>query len=98
MLGLREIDPRELRLPASRPDGADPVKLHRQISQFGRSLRGIPPIIVFEARDGVLVIYDGVTRATRAAKLLPGVLVTVDVIGRYARGFLNEPTVGDRLP
>ena len=35
-----------------------------------------------QAADGVLVVYDGVTRATRVAKLAPGTLVRVEVIGK----------------
>jgi hypothetical protein len=34
-------------------------------------------LIVYEGTDGVLVIYNGVTRATRNAKLAPGTLVRV---------------------
>jgi len=34
-----------------------------------------------------LIVYDGVTRATRVAKLLPGQMVTVEVIIRR----YNEP-------
>jgi len=30
-----DVDPRSLRLPGSRRSGADPLKLHRQIAQFG---------------------------------------------------------------
>lgn len=44
------------------------------------------------------MIFDGVTRATRVAKLLPGTLVRVEVIDdlRYSVGHL--PTVEDKLP
>jgi hypothetical protein len=40
----------------------------------------MPPPFVF--RDGAarLQLYDGVTRATRVAKLLPGTLIRVEVI------------------
>ena len=41
---------------------------------------------------------DGVTRATRVAKLLPGQLVSVEVIGDYPSPGSKLPTVGDRLP
>jgi hypothetical protein len=66
MPDLRDVDPRELRVPSSRR-GADPVKLQRQIARFGASSAGMPPIEVYEGSDGVLVIYNGVTRATRIA-------------------------------
>ncbi len=45
----------------------------------------MPRLFVFRASDGALVIYDGVTRATRVAKLLPGQTVSVEVIGRPCR-------------
>ena len=70
---IREVDPNELRLPPSRASGADPWKLHQQIRQFGSSKDGMPPIFVYEDPDGVLEISDGVTRATRIAKLAPPV-------------------------
>jgi hypothetical protein len=75
---FRDVDPRELRLPPSRAAGADPLKLQRQIAQFGTSTAGMPPLWVYEAADGALVVYNGVTRATRVAKLLPGLLVRVE--------------------
>ena len=94
---IREVDPGNLRLPPSRLSGADPWKLHRQIRQFGSSKAGMPPIFVYEDPDGVLEISDGVTRATRITKLLPGETVPVVVIGRYRRSRANSPTVKDRI-
>jgi hypothetical protein len=58
----------------------------------------MPPLIVYEGADGVLVIYNGVTRATRIAKLSPGALVRVEIIGRLRRAFGPEPKIGDVLP
>ena len=55
-------------------------------------------MVVFRASDGELVIYDGVTRATRVAKLLPGQTVPVELIGDLASAGGPYPTVGDRLP
>lgn len=95
---FRDVDPRELRPPPSRRSGADPIKLQRQIAQFGASSAGMPPLIVYEASDGVLVIYNGVTRATRIAKLAPGTLVRVEVIGRLRKAYAPEPKIGDLLP
>lgn len=69
---FRDVDPRELRVPSSRSSGADPFKLQRQIAQFGASAVGMPPLWVYESSDGFLVAYNGVTRATRIAKLPPG--------------------------
>jgi hypothetical protein len=92
------VDPRELRPVHSRRSGADPFKMHRQIARFGSSAAGMPPLEVREAADGVLVVYDGVTRATRLARLSPGTLVPVQVWGRLLRGFKNDPSIGDLLP
>ena len=41
----------------------------------------MPPILVYEDPDGILEISDGVTRATRIAKLAPGQTVPIVVIG-----------------
>lgn len=93
---FRDVDPRELRPPHGRPR-ADPVKLARQIARFGASSAGMPPIVVYEGTDGVLVIYNGVTRATRMAKLAPGATVPVEVIGRLRRAYGPDPSIGDTL-
>jgi hypothetical protein len=95
---LLDVDPRALHLPPSRASGADPVKLHRQIAKHGTTTAGMPRLIVFRASDGALVIYDGVTRATRVAKLMPGQMVPIDVIGALPSPGLNYPTVGDKIP
>lgn len=93
---FRDVDPRDLRPPGSRPQ-ADPEKLTRQIARFGASAIGMPPIIVYEAADGVLFIYNGVRRATRIAKLAPGTLVPVEVIGKLRRACGSDPSIGDTL-
>jgi hypothetical protein len=95
---LRPVDPRSLRLPPSRLSGADPVKLHRQLARFGSSTAGMPPIEVYEGSDGELMIANGVTRATRVGKLLPGTLVIVEVIGKYRTAVGRFPKIGDVLP
>lgn len=95
---FRNVDPRGLRVPSSRPAGADPVKLQRQIAQFGTSSVGMPPPWVYEGTDGELVIFNGITRATRMAKLAPGTLITVEVIGKLRAAFASLPTIGDLLP
>ncbi len=96
-LDLRRVDPRELRLPSSRAGGADPVKLQRQIARFGAATDGMPPLEVYEGADGVLLVYNGVTRATRIAMLAPGILVPVDVIDRLRRPYGLETRIGDLL-
>jgi hypothetical protein len=75
-----DVDPAELHLPPSRRHGVDPVKLARQINKHGDSLDGMPPLELVRGKDGQMRINDGVTRATRAAKLCPGVLVPAEVI------------------
>jgi hypothetical protein len=44
------------------------------------------------------MLYDGVTRATRVAKLLPGTTVRVEVMRTLARSLGHLPTVGDLSP
>lgn len=92
-----EVDPAGLRVPGSRRDGADPYKLHRQIAKHGTSIAGMPPIEVSRGSDGELVINDGVTRATRAARSLPGVFVPVEVIDALPIPGAQFPTIGDLL-
>lgn len=98
MADFRDVDPRELRLPSSRPTGADLAKLQRQIRLFGNSTAGMPIPWVYEGTDGHLVLYNGVTRATRVAKLCPGALMRIEVVGKLPRNFANSPKVGDFLP
>jgi len=92
-----EYDPASLRLPPSRASGADPWKLHRQIRQYGSSKDDIPPVLVYEDPTGLFEIFDGVTRATRIAKLTPGVTVPVLVIGRYRNSRKKSKRLGETL-
>ncbi len=46
----------------------------------------------------MLVLYNGVTRATRIAKLAPGALIRVEVIGKLPKAFAADPKIGDVLP
>ncbi len=94
---IRYVDPGELRLPPTRNAGADLWKLHLQIRRYGASQIGMPPLFVYEDPAGILEVSDGVTRATRIAKLLPGGTVPVIVIGHYRRSRANSPSVKDRL-
>ena len=93
-----DVDPKTLRLPSTRRSGADPVKLQRQIAKHGKSVQGMPPLFAYEATDGELILSDGVTRATRVAKLLPGTLVPVEIVGQMNIPGASAPTVGDKLP
>ncbi len=93
-----DVDPRSLRLPPSRAQGADPYKLPVQIAKFARSTAGMPPLEGYWGSDAELMISDGVTRATRVAKLMPGVLIRVEVLDNLRTPFGHLPTVKDRLP
>jgi hypothetical protein len=93
-----DIDPRTLRVPGSRRSGADPFKLHRQIARFGSSVQGMPQIEVSRGTDGELVINNGVTRATRIAKLVPGTTVRVEVIDDLPIPVGSFPSIGDLIP
>ena len=94
-----EVDPRTLRLPNSRRTGTDPYKLQRQIARFGTSISGMPPVWVTRGKDGVLRIDDGVTRATRIAKLSPGTLIPVKVVDELLSvDFTVLPTIEKMLP
>jgi hypothetical protein len=93
-----DIDPRLLRLPNSRRQGADPYKLQVQIARFGRSTDGMPALEVYRGSDGELMISNGVTRATRVAKLRPGTLVRIEILDDLPATFGHLPTVKDKLP
>ena len=93
-----DVDPRTLHVPPSRPTGADPVKLQRQIRLFGANTTGMPAPWVCRGTDGALVLFNGVTRATRVAKLAPGQLIRVEVIEDLPGPAGNTHTIGDLLP
>ena len=85
-------------MPSSRRAGADPFKLQRHIAKHGQSMQGMPTIEVSRGSDGELMINNGVTRATRIAKLLPGRLVRVEVIDDLPAPVGQLPTIGDMIP
>jgi len=93
-----DVDPKTLHLPSSRLSGADPVKLHDQTIRFGTSVVGMPPVLAYRGSDAAIMIYDGVTRATRVALLLPGKLVRVEVMRTIAKPVGHLPLLGDMLP
>jgi hypothetical protein len=94
---LIDVDPSQLRLLGSRVDGADPAKLARQFERFGLTTAGMPPPEVKRGTDGHLVLYDGVTRATRVAKYLPGIKLRVIVTGQLLAAVGHFPKLGDTL-
>jgi len=53
---------------------------------------------VYEGTDGFLMLYDGVTRATRLAIRSPGTLIRVEVIGKLPLALADAPRIGDLLP
>lgn len=62
-------------------------------------LDGMPPLQVVRGKGGHLRINDGVTRATRAAKLRPGELVPAEVIQELPRlDVTRMPKIKDTLP
>ena len=92
-----DADPATLHVPSSRRNGADPYKLHRQIAKHGTSIVGMPPIEVSRGTDGELVINNGVTRATRVARYLPGKKIPIEVIDTLPIPVGQFPTIGDLL-
>jgi hypothetical protein len=95
---LMQVDPGELHLPPGRSQGADPAKLARQISKYGSSLNGMPPLQLTRGRGGKLRINDGVTRATRAAKLRPAQLIEAEIIHELPTlDVTRTPTVRETL-
>src|SRR5437762_1174015 len=93
-----DVDPAKLRLPHERIDGADPAKLQRQIAHYGKSLVGMPTVLVYRGSDGELVLSDGVTRATRAAKFCPGSVIPAELLGLLHHPVGHLPTVQEKLP
>jgi hypothetical protein len=94
-----DVGPGELYLPPSRATGPDPAKLARQIARYGNSFVGMPPLQSVRGKLGQLRINDGVTRATRAAKLKPGQRVVAEVVHDLpALDDTRMPKVKDRLP
>jgi len=98
MARFLDVDPRTLHLPSSMLSGADLGKFARQFSKYGLSTVGMPAIKVEVDPDGRLIIIDGVTRATRVARFLPGQHVSVEVIGATRYNAAKLPTVAERLP
>ena len=74
------------------------MKLQQQIAHFGTSVQGMPPLEVSRGADGEFVVNNGVTRATRIAKLLPGVPVRVEVIDDLPIPGGSFASIGDLIP
>ena len=94
---FRDVDPRELRLPLRGVVQTRTSSSSRSLDSEHR-LSACHHLWVYEAADGVLVVYNGLTRATRIAKLAPGATIRVEVVGRLRRAYAGEPKIGDHLP
>ncbi len=79
---FRDVDPGDLRLPPSRPDGPSPHRYRTQVQRFGRKTDGMPVSEVTECKNGELMINNGVTRAVRVFNLSPGTTVSIEIIDR----------------
>jgi len=87
-----------LRLPPSRRSGADPFKLADQVRAFGTTVQGMPTIQVTRGARDELMINDGVTRATRIARINSDAMIEVEVIDdRPSWNLDNLPRVKERL-
>ena len=93
--GVRGCRSADAALAAQPASGADPVKLARQIAQYSSAIQDMPVPWVYRGTDEALMIYDGVTRATRVAELLPGTLIRVEVVGKLPAACGHLPTIGD---
>lgn len=93
-----QVDPLDLFLPPSRHEGADPGKYHRAVHLFGDSIEGMPPLQIMTTLDDRYVIFNGVTRATRAAVLRPGETVPAEITGRYPVYSKKLVPLSARLP
>ena len=71
--------PGKLRLPPTRPEGADDYKLALQEMEYGPSTEGMPAIEVLLGSDEQMIIFNGVTRATRAYRYHPNAPVLVEI-------------------
>lgn len=58
----------------------------------------MPPLEVSRGTDGELVINNGVTRATRIARLSPGTTVHVEIIDDLPIPVGSFPSIGDSIP
>lgn len=67
------------------------------MTRFGTSIAGQPPPEVKRGSDGEYVIYDGVTRATRAARYHPGVPILVEVTGRVKQPLSDWKRIEETL-
>ena len=58
----------------------------------------MPPLAVYRTTDGEFVIFDGVTRATRAARFCENQKVPGVVIGEIQVRGLGLPKIEEKMP
>ena len=91
------VNPANLKLPPTRPDGADPFKLANMMRQFGNSVQGMPPIQVTLGANNQMMINDGVTRATLAAMNGVNQIPATIIENNPSLNLNNLPTIGQVL-
>lgn len=70
------------------------MKLQDQFNEYGSELTRIPPLEVIEAAGGALVIFNGVTRATRSYMVDPSRVVPVVITMSYPNAEVGHlPTI-----
>ena len=90
--------PGHLYVPPEWPDGADPMKLQDQFNEHGNDLSELPPLEVIATAGGRLVIFNGVTRATRSYTIDPNKTVPVIVTSTYSNADISHlPTIEQLL-
>ena len=88
-----DVDPCGLRMPHSKPH-VDVTRLVQHLAKHGSSVEGMPPVWLSEDPQGLYVLVNGVTRATRACLFtVRGTLIPAVVIDRVRRSLTLEPTV-----
>lgn len=83
--------------PLAHKGRTQPSSNARSLGSVGRQ-PGCPRPGSTRLRTGYSWCYNGVTRATRIAKLAPGSLIRVEVVGKLRRACAGYPKIGDVLP
>ena len=58
----------------------------------------MPTPWTYRGTEGFLMLYNGVTRATPIARLAPGTLIRVEIVGTLRKPVGHLPKLGDLLP
>lgn len=74
------------------------MKLQDQFNEHGNDLFDLPPLEVIETSDNRLVIFNGVTRATRSYMIDPNKMVPIIVTFVYPNADISHlPTIEQLL-